>query len=255
MDTLRLILLIIGTLLIGAMLLYYWITSEKKPRFPSMFAWLKFSHSSDGDEMQYEISTASPSQSYDDEPDSEDIATLSELSLPVTEPEVDIDALGPMSALTDDPGTPGEMFVVALNVMAREGERFQGVTIHEVLQELGFVFGDMNLFHSYSDKATPGIPVCSLANTIEPGTFDLEHMAEMETPGLLLFMQLPGPLNGKDAFDRLLELGRALAEQLDGVLCDESRSVLTLQTISHIKEKIDAFYFKQKMSSQNQRHH
>jgi cell division protein ZipA len=251
MDTLRLILFILGALLIGAMLLYYWVTSEKKPKLSHLFGWLKFLRSTDKDEI---LATTPPPQPYDDEPDAEDIATLSGFSMPVTEPEVDIDALGPMSALTDDPGTPGEIFVVALNVMAREGECFQGIKIHEVVQELGFVFGDMNLFHNYPDKATQGTPVCSLANTIEPGTFDLEHMAEMETPGLLLFMQLPGPLNGKDAFDRLLELGRKLAEQLNGVLCDESRSVLTLQTIGHIKEKIDAFYFKQKMSPQNQRH-
>ncbi len=251
MDTLRLILLILGALLIGAMLLYYWISFEKKPKFPHLFDWLKFPRSTDTDE----VLAAPLPQSYENDPDADDIAALSGLSLPVTEPEVDVDALGPMSALTDEPGASGETFVVALNVMAREGEHFQGATVLQALRDQGFVFGDMNLFHVYPDPAGVGTPLCSLANTIEPGTFDIEQMADLETPGLLLFTQLPGPLDGKHAFERLLELGRGLTEQLDGVLCDESRSVLTLQTIGHIQEKIDAFYFKQKMASQNQRHH
>ncbi len=253
MDTLRLILLILGALLIGAMLLYYWITFEKKPKFPNLFGWLKLLRSTDKDEV--EVLDTPLSNTYGDEPDVEDIAALSGLSLPVAEPEIDIDALGPMSALTDEPGATGETLVIALNVMAREGERLEGATVLQVLQDQGFVFGDMNLFHVYPDQAGKGTPVCSLANTIEPGTFDIEHMADLETPGLLLFMQLPGPLDGKQAFERLLESGRALAEHLDGVLCDESRSVLTLQTIGHIREKIDTFYFKQKMSSQSHLRH
>ena len=51
MDTLRLILFILGALLIGAMLLYYWVTSEKKPKLSHLFGWLKFLRSTDKDEI------------------------------------------------------------------------------------------------------------------------------------------------------------------------------------------------------------
>lgn len=251
MDTLRLVLLILGALFIGAMLLYYWATSENKMKFLHLFAWLKFSRTTDKDA----ILTTPPSHQYDDEPDAEDIATLSGLILPVTEPEVDVDALGPMSALSEESSASGETFIIALNVMAKQDQHFHGLDILKAVEEQGFVFGEMNLFHVYPDQATKGRPICSLANTVEPGNFDIDRMAELETPGVLLFMQLPGPLEDKQAFDRFLQLGKALTEQLDGVLCDESRSVLTLQTIGHIKEKIEAFRFKQKMSSQNQHRH
>jgi len=250
MDTLRLVLLILGALLIGGMLVYYWATSDNKTKFTRLFSWLKFSRATNKDVMP-----ATPPSEYEDEPDAEDIAALSGLTLPISEPEVDLDALGPMSAIAEEAGATGEIFVVALNVMAREGQRFHGLDILNATREQGFVFGDMNLFHVYLDETDKRRPLCSLANTVEPGSFDIEHMAEMETPGLLLFLQLPGPLEGKLAFERLLQLGRALAEQLHGVLCDESRSVLTLQTIGHIKEKIEAFHFKQKMSSLNHHRH
>lgn len=251
MDTLRLILLIIGALFIGGMLVYYWATSENKMKFLRLFPRFKFSLPANKDVMR----APAPLPEYDDEPDAEDIATLSDLTLPISEPEIDIDALGPMSAIAEEAGATGETFVIALNVMAREGQRFHGLDILNATQEQGFVFGDMNLFHIYPDEADKRRPLCSLANTIEPGNFDIEDMAETETPGLLLFMQLPGPVEGKLAFERLLQLGRTLAAQLDGVLCDESRSVLTLQTIGHIKEKIEAFHFKQKMSSLNHHRH
>jgi cell division protein ZipA len=251
MDTLRLILLILGALFIGGMLMYYWVTSENKMKFVRLFPRVKFSRAANKDVMP---ATTLPPE-YDDAPDAEDIAALSGLTLPISEPEVDIDALGPMSAISEEPDARGETIIVALNIMAREGQRFHGLDVLNAIGEQGFVFGDMNLFHAYPDQPAKGRPVCSIANTVEPGSFDIEHMAELETPGLLLFMQLPGPLESTVAFERLLQLGRGLAEQLDGVLCDESRSVLTLQTIGHIKEKIEAFHFKKKMSSLNHHRH
>ena len=186
MDTLRLILLIVGALFIGGMLMYYWATSENKMKFIRLFPRFKFSRAANKDIMPATV----PLPEYDDEPDAEDIATLSDLTLPITEPEIDIDALGPMSAIAEEAGATGETFVIALNVMAREGQRFHGLDILNATQEQGFVFGEMSLFHIYPDEADKRRPLCSLANTIEPGSFDIEHMAETETPGLLLFMQL-----------------------------------------------------------------
>jgi len=244
-------LFIVGALFIGGMLLYYWATSENKMKFIQQFPRFKFSRASN----KHVMPDVPPPPEYTDEPDAEDIAALSGLTLPTSEPEIDIEALGPMSAITEEVGMSGEIFVVALNIMARQGQRFDGADILTAMHDQGFVFGDMNLFHVYPDQASRERPLCSLANTVEPGSFDMDHMAELETPGLLLFMQLPGPLEAKLAFDRLLQLGRALSEQLDGVLCDESRSVLTLQTIGHIKEKIEEFHFKQKISSLNHHRH
>ena len=192
---------------------------------------------------------------YEDEPDAEDIAALSGLTQPLREPEVDIDELGPISALTEEPAVGGEQLIMVLNVMAKQGQRFHGLDILNAMRDLEFEFGDMNLFHFYVDQASKHRPLCSIANTVEPGTFDIEHMAEIETPGLSMFMQLPGPMEDRSAFERMLQLARALAEQLEGDLCDESRSILTLQTISHMKDRIEAFHFKQKINSLNHNRH
>lgn len=250
MDILRLILLIIGAILIGSMLIYYWVTSEKKPKVTSLFSFLKSSRS-------LEEAAAEKLQPYDfqDEPDAEDIAALSGLTQPLRETEIDIDELGPISALAEEPAVGGEQLIMVLNVMAKRGQHFHGLDILHAMRDLEFEFGDMNLFHFFIEQASKQRPLCSVANTVEPGTFAIEHMAEMETPGLLLFMQLPGPMEDRRAFERMLQLARALAEQLQGDLCDESRSILTLQTISHMKDRIEAFHFKQKMNSLSHNRH
>ena len=58
------------------------------------------------------------------------------------------------------------------------------------------------------------------------------------TPGLAMFMRIPGPVDAGSAFQQMLEAGRRIAERLDGVLCDETRSTLTKQSVNHIREQI-----------------
>ena len=251
MDTLRLILLVIGVIIIGGMLFYYWFSTEKKSKVTGGFSFFKSSRSTKKDTA----SEIPPSHIYEDEPDAEDIAALSGLTMPLREPEVNIDDLGPISALAEEPTIGGERLIVVLNVMAKQGVRFHGLDILNTLRDQGFEFGDMNLFHFYVDQSSKLRPLCSIANTVEPGTFDIERMAEMETPGLSLFMQLPGPMEDRLAFERLLQLARSVAEQLEGVLCDESRNMLTLQAIGHIKDRIEAFHFKHNMSSRKNHRH
>ncbi len=245
MDTLRLILLVIGAIIIGGMLIYYWVTSVNEIKATRLFSIFKFPRTSSNEE----IPESPPSHVYEDEPDEEDIAALSGLTLPLRDPEVSIDDLGPISALPEEVSLTDDRLIVVLNVMAKQGIRFHGLDILNAMREQGFEFGDMNLFHYFITQENKQRPLCSVANTVEPGTFDIEHMTEMETPGLSLFMQLPGPMEDRLAFDRMLQLARVLTGQLDGILCDESRSKLTMQAIGHLKEKIDAFHFKHKMSS------
>ena len=251
MDTLRLTLLIIGALIIGGMLIYYWATADTKPKVTSLFSFFKISRSTG----KRPTSEKLRSHHYQDELDAEDIAALSGLSQPLTEEDVNVDELGPISALTEEPATHGEQLIMVLNIMAKQGQRFHGLDILQAMQDMGFEYGDMNLFHNYANNSNKHRPLCSIANTVEPGTFDIEHMAEMETPGLLMFMQLPGPIEGRRAFEHMLQLARTLAEQLNGDLCDEARNLLTLQTISHMKDKVEAFHFKRKMNAlKNNRH-
>jgi cell division protein ZipA len=66
-------------------------------------------------------------------------------------------------------------------------------------------------------------------------------MDSVTSPGIAMFMRLPGPEHPADAFQLMLDAAKTLAEDLDGTLCDESRSTLTSQSINHLRERIADF--------------
>ncbi len=153
----------------------------------------------------------------------------------------------------------GEELIIVCHIMAAEGGRLNGTDILAATARAGFQLGDRAIFHDLvvapsADLATASpAPVLSLANALEPGTFERDTMDRFSSPGLTLFLHLPGPLEGRAAFERLLSKGRQLAEGLNAELCDETRSVLTPQTVNHLRERVEAFRFKQQMAELGKR--
>ncbi len=244
MDSLRLVLLLLGLVFIAGM--YFWYRfkqDDEHLKFPQLEKILK--------QLGGRFSSAQKeadlvaSAEYADFPD-DDIEHFSTLNSALDE-KLDTDVLEPMSAQAGTPVLPGEELIVVLAIMAGPGKQFSGLDILDTLLANGFVHGDMSVFHYYHDSADRQ-PVFSLASAVEPGTFDMNTIEALRTPGLSMFMQLPGTLDARTAFESMLEKGRVIATDLQGELCDETRSVLTMQTIGHLKEEIEAWLFKQKMS-------
>jgi len=141
-----------------------------------------------------------------------------------------------------------ETTAVAITVMAREGQRFSGADLRRWLQSLDLEHGEMAIYHRRKgDKSRRTPPVYSVANVIRPGTFDPGAMAEMTTPGVVMFVQLPGPDDPGAAFEEMIRAARKIAEGLDGVVCDETRSTLSGQAINHMRERISEFSRRQRI--------
>lgn len=169
--------------------------------------------------------------------------------------EVEFDDVSVIVELTTEQIAPaGEQLFIPITIVARSGNAFTGDAILQTTDELGIRLGDDGVFR-YAIKDAMGYEqaLLGLANIMEPGTFARETMSAFETPGLVLYLHLPAPVEPRDAFEKLIEVGRALADKLGGELCDETRSVLTRQTIGHLKEKVEAYRFKQKMTQAKQR--
>lgn len=129
--------------------------------------------------------------------------------------------------------------IVTLYVMAPPGGRFAGRDVWRAVEAAGLRFGHMQIFHRLSDPdRADADAIFSLANSVEPGTFDPEQLDEFSTPGLTLFMQLPGPVNGITAVDSMVAAARQIAIELQGELRDQSRSLLSKQTIEHLHTDI-----------------
>jgi cell division protein ZipA len=107
------------------------------------------------------------------------------------------------------------------------------------LRANGLRYGDMNIFHRV--EPTSRVHQYSVANIIEPGTFDMAEVDELRTPGLCFFMRLPGPEQPVEAFEDMHRVARDVAERLGGELKDERRSVLTGQTVEHYRHRVAEF--------------
>jgi len=151
---------------------------------------------------------------------------------------------------------PGEEVVLVFHVLAHEGKLLSGTSIRDAAEQTGFSHGAMQIFHFFGNqKVAEGNAICSIANAIEPGNFDLANINDLTTPGISLFMQLPGPIEGRQAFELTINKAKEIAGLLDSELCDESRNILTEQSIGHMKEKVEAFRFKQQVAAMKQRRH
>ena len=141
--------------------------------------------------------------------------------------------------------------VLVCNVMAREGFELHGDDLLEALITNGLKFGEMNIFHKRSLGKTTGPVIFSVANILNPGTFDLNSMTDFRTSGVSLFLALPSPTNNLEAFDHMLDVAIHLKESLDGELKDDHRNVMTSQTIEHYRQRIKDFELRQLRAAGN----
>jgi cell division protein ZipA len=153
---------------------------------------------------------------------------------------------GARAAETDTaPGDAAAEKIVVMHVAAHRGGGFRGERVLSALQDSGLTYGAMRIFHRAAAGASgeTGVhnAVFSVANMLEPGVFDLEGVESFTTPGITLFMRLPGPVDGTDAFEAMLATATELAEMLGGELRDETRSVMSRQTVEHLREEIREF--------------
>jgi cell division protein ZipA len=128
-----------------------------------------------------------------------------------------------------------EQMVVAVHVAARGEERFSGVRIMGLLDEENLTYDTrMHIYH----RGSPERPEFSVASMVEPGRLNRMEAEEFSTPGLSLFMVLPGPDDPLKTFDDLMATAGRLADRLDGQIQDERHSTMSQQTLDHIRERI-----------------
>lgn len=233
MDDLRLIILALGVVVIGV--IYLWgkrrarndewelpadadlrgervLPDEVKPEDEWEIIPLRAARNSKIDEGALEQMRGLASQS---KPLGDDIPTLTDVvgtaKPPVQLPEI----------------------VVALTIIAKSGHSITGHALLDAVRKTGMVYGNHNIFH----RIINGDTIFSMANILEPGHFDLNAMDKFATPGIALFMRLPGKAAGTLAVQQMLETARTMAQLLDARICDERRTPITEQGFARMLEK------------------
>lgn len=231
MDELRVILLLVG---IGVVGLVYWHSRRQSRRRDSQPD-VRLEPAFDESEVSTEDDTASLPELEADEP------------VPAFAEEDDYDDV-PVGETRDFVGDSEdnaetaeqrqiEQKIITLRLVARGDDHFNGEQVVLALRGLGLRHGKFGIFHRVEGTDDESI-VFSVASLVEPGTFDLTNIRQQELPGVSMFMVLPGPKDGAEAFDEMMETARALADSLNGELLDEAGSTMSVQRERFLREEI-----------------
>lgn len=135
----------------------------------------------------------------------------------------------------DEKPSSVEPHVIVLHVVAQEGESFAGRDILAAMSKHNLRYGKMKIFHRVLKIDGKTESLFGIANMVEPGVFEATAWDRLKTPGLALFLQIPAPIAGVDAFDNMIETALQLQDSLDGVLLDDQRDPLTHAWIDKIR--------------------
>ncbi|ODC04125.1 hypothetical protein BFW38_11910 [Terasakiispira papahanaumokuakeensis] len=131
---------------------------------------------------------------------------------------------------------------LTINVNAREGVPFNGVSLQQLMDAVGMACSENGFFHRTRLHQGKAHLEYSMVNMFAPGRFDAHGMDEtFETQGVVFVMALPGPMHPMEALDEMVGIAHHLVRNFDGELQDEQRSVLTSQTVEHYRQRIQEF--------------
>ncbi len=118
---------------------------------------------------------------------------------------------------------------------------FNGLSISKAADEVGMVYGHMNIFHHFGPgKLHSGQPLFSIANMYEPGSFDLGRMADLKTKGIVAFMYSPASIDVSVVFELYLNTIQRIAELLGGEVRTSDNESLNSVAINSLRNKAES---------------
>jgi cell division protein ZipA len=148
-------------------------------------------------------------------------------------PKGEAESAAAASAPAEAPPQPEK--IVSLLIAEREGTHILGEQLHEALRAQGLEYGARQIYHRLAD----GKPVFSVASLLKPGYLDPAQAQGFTTPGLAVFMILPGPVPALTAFQDMLHTAQSLASALNAELYDSKRQLMTTTTMRAMQTDVE----------------
>ncbi len=132
-----------------------------------------------------------------------------------------------------------ESSVLVLHLISDSGSPISGEELVRALQKQNLKYGDMGIFHCLETETNKKI--YSVANALEPGSFDLSDMASFSTVGITFFFTPEEHSEPIPAFDKMLEDINIISRELGCVLKDQHMSPFGGQGVEHLRQQVIDF--------------
>jgi len=118
--------------------------------------------------------------------------------------------------------------IITMTLMAKPGTKYAGYELLQALLAAGFRYGDMNIFHRHENSDGTGRVLFSLAQAVNPGTFNLSDVGAISCPGLTLFMSAN---DDAASLDLMIDTAKQLIEELSGDIYDDERKPFSTASV------------------------
>ncbi len=135
--------------------------------------------------------------------------------------------------------------IVILHVVASDSSVFTGASIMQVVEQLDLVYDARGILFRPIERSGKRQALFNVASMVKPGLIPLDSIETFTTPGLSLFLQLPGPEEGLKSFNAMWDCAQGLATLLEGDIQDQAHSSVSSQTIDRLREEIQLFSLRQ----------
>lgn len=125
--------------------------------------------------------------------------------------------------------------LIEFSLVARADEGFNGEDLFDAFERAGLVYGSVKVFERIDHNRLVDFAVASM---IEPGTFPDTQLDEFYCPGIVFYMQPREVDDPLAVFDDFMETIDTLAMELDGVVWDNQRQPLTMETIAQFRQML-----------------
>ena len=156
---------------------------------------------------------------------------------PVVEKAAPAPKEGPKKESSEKPKESPQQEILVIHLMTTSGHTCSGQLLLDAALKQGLRYGEMKIFHRHTDENGSGPVLFSMANLLNPGTFDLTTIGPQELVGVTLFMAPSDLEKPAEVFDLMIETAEYIAEKLQLNMMDESRSSMTKQTIEHYRQR------------------
>lgn len=120
---------------------------------------------------------------------------------------------------------------VGFHLVAREGEAIAGRKLRGLAVDSGFRLEPEGWFSLRSDDQLVLITLGSQDGT----PFERDRLDDLMLPGVTLLLDVPRVPDGVEVFDRTIELGRRMADNLDALVVDDNRVALAAAGVEKIR--------------------